>query len=976
VPDGGTLGWTWRNVNLQGMGDVNGLVIHPDTAHAPNLVYARTNVGGVYRRDPSSPAWIPILDSFGPLQANAYYVESVAVDPSVADDVYVVVDGPTSYDPGCTVAPGQVLVSHDRGGSWSSTGGSFGAYVFSNDGHGDTSGERLAVDPNKQGLLFFASHEDGLWRGSGGTWTNAVGAGLPAASCPQGCNLTCDPTCPLTCFAGDTFVLFDGSSGTLADGSTRRLFVGSWTAGVFVSDDGGQTFSPIGADIHPVRGSVGVDGTLYVSFGQPEAPPAGMGGVRAYRQGESGAWTDTDITPPAGTGVNYSGISADPSRAGTVVVTTNDARIFRSTDAGASWTTAAFTIGSEPPWYWNSYWYRWGGALVVDPNDNTGMTVWRTDGFAVSRTTDVSQGVWSTVMEGLEELVGAVVRTPGAGGGPQFYAGVADALGFADHDRTRVPSAKLASPGGDVAEATGFDVCASHPQFAAFVGWDEQSSPIAPVTGITSDGGVTFSPFASTAPGYGGSIAIASNDPTNLVWEPANGGALSYSTDGGQTWNPSALVTESAAPGASFYRASQWFNGQTVASDRVAPNTFYYLSQSQGSSPTIQFWSSTDGGKTFQELGAPLGDAPLYTLAPMIKPNPSTAGDVWVTFGATGGNIGGLYRTTDSGRSFARVASVGAAYQVAFGKGAAAAAPAIYLFGRLPGSTLDTMFLSNDLGQTWSAISDPSVNGFGEISYLEGDMTQANLVYVALAGRGIMYGVLGSDVSDAGVDDSGNPATSEASTATDAGPSCPTVAVSNPAVTTSGTAIGTTLMFGSGTDAWSSFTYEGSGQTALSLSLTPDTAGMQIAGGLVPPIAASANYNGAGLFYYGSGCLDASAYTGVTLDFSGSLGGCSLALQIGFAADADHAYSAQGQCTSASSSCYGPFADITAQALAVTPAAPTIQVPFSTLTGGMPVETLDPTTVLSLSWQLAAPLGQDAGGCSASFAVENVSFYK
>ncbi|HVV50194.1 MAG TPA: hypothetical protein VHO06_11080, partial [Polyangia bacterium] len=34
--------WTWRNVNLQGMGDVNGLVVHPDTVHAPNLVYART----------------------------------------------------------------------------------------------------------------------------------------------------------------------------------------------------------------------------------------------------------------------------------------------------------------------------------------------------------------------------------------------------------------------------------------------------------------------------------------------------------------------------------------------------------------------------------------------------------------------------------------------------------------------------------------------------------------------------------------------------------------------------------------------------------------------------------------------------------------------------------------------------------------------------------------------------------------------
>jgi xyloglucan-specific exo-beta-1,4-glucanase len=732
--------WTWRNVNLQGMGDVNGLILHPDTVHAPDLAYARTNVGGVYRRDPASPTWVPLLDAFGPLAANTYYVESVAVDPGQPDDVYIVVDGQTHYTPGCVVDPGQVLVSHDRGGTWTSTG-PFGAYVFSNDPHGDTTGERLAVDPNKSGLLFFASHQDGLWRGSAGTWTNAVGAGLPSTSCSPECNLTCDASCSLACFAGDSFVVFDKAAGTTADGATRRLYVGVWTTGVFVSDDGGQTFTSIGADPHPVRGSVGPDGTLYVSFGQPEAPWAGPGGVRAYAPGSSGTWSDTDITPPPGTSVSYSGISADPNNAGTVVVTTNDAEIFRSTDRGATWTAIPITIASAPPWYWIPNWYQWGGALVVDPNDPRGATVWRTDGFAVSQTTDVTLGAWSAVMDGLEELVTAVVRTPGVAGGPQFYAGVADAVGFVDVDRTQPPPTNLDAPNGDVAMATSFDVCASQPRVAAFVGWDEETNPLTPVTGITTNGGASFAPFPNTDPGYGGVIAIASSDPTNLVWEPANGQPLVYTADGGRTWTPSALVTDAGMPGPSFYRSTQWFNGQTVAADRMAPGVFYYLSQSQGATPSIHFWSSTDGGRSFDDRGAPFEDAPLFTSSPMIKPNPSAAGDVWVTFGHADPQLGALYRSTDSGRTFARVASVGAAYQVAFGQGLSPGAPAVYLFGRLPGSSLDTMLLSDDLGGTWSAISDPTVNQFGEISYLEGDIAARGLVYVGLTGRGIVYGM-------------------------------------------------------------------------------------------------------------------------------------------------------------------------------------------------------------------------------------------
>jgi hypothetical protein len=114
---------------------------------------------------------------------------------------------------------------------------------------------------------------------------------------------------------------------------------------------------------------------------------------------------------------------------------------------------------------------------------------------------------------------------------------------------------------------------------------------------------------------------------------------------------------------------------------------------------------------------------------------------------------------------------------------------------------------------------------------------------------------------------------------------------------------------------------------------------------------------------------------GVQFDFAGDLGGCQLGFGASFSGDLSMTDDpTRGSCSAAT--CYGPSVDVTGLALDTTRNGPTIKVPFTALNGGMPIATLDPSTLITIQWQLSAPIDTtDGGGCAASFTVENVSFY-
>jgi uncharacterized protein (TIGR03437 family) len=700
--------FAWKSVNVQGMGYVTGMVVNP---LPPNDIYIRTDVGGAYRYDRAAARWLPLMDRFGTADS-AFGVESIAVSPNDPNTVYAAVasnqvftaTGGGYYN---ETTWGGVLVSHSRGVWWADTGMPVGVYMGPNDDYRGTTGERLAVDPVRPGVVYFASQQNGLWRLDANGWAQAGAATLP--------NTSVSP--------GMTFIL----------ASSEALYAGVYGSGVWSSADGGDTWTSLGGPSNPVRAALSNDGTLVVSYGGDEG--ATTGSVGRYR---NGAWSD--ITP-LGIYAAYSGVTFDA--AGKLAAAQNGGKnVFFSTSQGDSWQrVATANVSGQPPYFppptAANYYDQpgdWGNAaLVIDPAVPTRL--FQTNGYGVLATEDYTAAapVWSWRSQNLEELVVQNIKVPPLAGGADLFSAVADMIGFRHASRDTVPSATLGTI-NYVAQGTSLAYCASQPQVLAWVGWDEALGWQAGMTGYSSDNGETWTPFGSTAPGSAGEIAISASDPTRLVWAPTHSATPQYSTDAGATWQACTL-NGGALPG-SWQLGNEWWAGQVLAADHVDGSRFYFYNNGQ-------FYLSADAGATWQ-AGAAGWPSPIpveYTVLVNIVPNPVQAGDVWVSMDASPNQPARfpLFHSTDGGMTFSAASALDSANFVAFGKGVGAV-PAMYVHGRAAGVTTDQIYQSPDLGNSWTPISDPTQQQFGDISALEGDMRQADLVYVGTSGRGIQYG--------------------------------------------------------------------------------------------------------------------------------------------------------------------------------------------------------------------------------------------
>ncbi|WP_330357088.1 cellulose binding domain-containing protein [Streptomyces chartreusis] len=727
--------YTWKNARVDGGGFVPGIVFNRKER---NLAYARTDIGGAYRWQQSSKTWTPLLDSVGWDDWGHTGVVSLASDSVDPDRVYAAVGTYTnSWGP----RNGAVMRSADRGASWQKADLPF---KLGGNMPGRGMGERLAVDPNRNSVLYLgAPSGKGLWRStdSGASWSQV-------ANFPNVGNYVQDPS-DTSGYASDNqgivWVTFDESTGT-AGSATRTIYVGvaDKDNAVYRSTDAGATWSRVAGQPTGYLAHKGVldaaNGYLYLAYSDKGGPYDGGKG-RLWRYATAtGTWTDISPVAEADTYYGFSGLTVDRQKPGTVMATAYsswwpDTQIFRSTDSGGTWTKAwdytsypdranryTMDVSSSP-------WLTWGAnpsppeqtpklgwmteALEIDPFDSnrmmygTGATIYGTEDL--TKWDSGGRFTVRTMVQGLEETAVNDLASPPSGA--PLLSALGDVGGFRHTDLAKVPSMMFTQP--NFTTTTSLDFAESNPNTFVRVGNLDSGPHIA----FSTDNGANW--FAGTDPSgvSGGGTVAAAADGGRFVWSPAGAG-VQYTTGFGTSWQASSGIPA----------------GAVVESDRVDPKVFYGFKSGK-------FYVSSDGGATFTASaasGLPSGDSVRF------KALPGTKGDVWVAGGAADGAYG-LWHSTDAGATFTKLSGVEQADTIGFGKAATGASyQTLYTSAKIGG--VRGVFRSTDKGATWTRINDDAHQWGWTGAAITGDPRVYGRVYVSTNGRGVVYG----DTSDAG----------------------------------------------------------------------------------------------------------------------------------------------------------------------------------------------------------------------------------
>ena len=721
--------YTYKNVQIVGGGFVDGLYFHPKSK---GLMYARTDVGGAYRWNNvtgGDAQWTPLLDFVGRFDSGYNLgVESLALDPNDATRVYLAVGEYTeSYG-----TNGYILASSNMGQSFQAV-----ALPFKNgsNDNGRFAGERLSVDPANGKHIYFGTNVNGLYQSNdqGVTW-NAV----PSFPVTGATGTSFDPG------AGVVFEQYLTTSGT-ANGNTKTIYYGvsDPTTGLYVSNDGGTTFSAVAGQ--PTGYYVNASAFdpnnryLYLSYGRQanvaangtttpctanctSVGPGGVNDGQIWRYtlpttaSPTGTWTN--ITPPLLTGESvaasvsnhygYSSVAIDPSNPDTVMVTTLNKYypppfddVLRSLNDGQTWVDYGVNIKRDStlsPWvnFGQSTpdGGNWLNHLVVDPFNpdhimyGDGQTVWQTtdatavDGAATS-TTAVAAGNatnWSIGALGIEETVVLGLASPPSG--PANLFSVMYDLGGFTH--TTLTQSLNAQENPQLTNGTGVDFAGQAPLNVARVGSNSSalgSGTATQLEAFSADGGLTWTPSASLPVNPSTSAAITQGQGTIAV--SADGGTLLW-----MPIDPGVLASYSTDQGKTWHAAAgapaqinQGYDRTVVVADKVKPNTFYLF--------TFQTSATNDDGNASTYVSTNGGQT--FTLASTLSgvyptglfASPAAAGDLWITAN------NGLFHSTNAGSSYATSLAAGSPTFV-LGFGAAATGqtyPAIYMVGQLASDT-------------------------------------------------------------------------------------------------------------------------------------------------------------------------------------------------------------------------------------------------------------------------------------------------
>jgi photosystem II stability/assembly factor-like uncharacterized protein len=704
--------YVWKNVAISGIGCwVTGIAIHP---RSPHITYMRTDVGGAYRWDTTNARWIPLVDHLTYAEANYFGIESIALDVNQPDVVYLACG--TYTDKG----DGIIMKSNDRGATWTRL--NLKVPMGSNQAR-RWGGERLAVSPHDGKVLLFGSRRNGLWRttDAGHGWKQVQS--IPVASDNLGVGA----------------VAFDPAASGVVYAAVSGF-------GIYHSPDNGATWNLLpGSPDNVRRMKVGEDHSLWVTHGA---------GVSKY------AVQKWQTFAPGGQPESYCGIAINPQDPRDVLVSDLDGRfkapdggrLYRTRDGGTTWKRLPSVHEITVPW---GYQFQIVNVSDMAFNPQDTKQVWAVSWSGVLRTDDIDAATvkFPSVAVGHEESCINMVATPPIG--PELVSATLDLDGFV-HDRgvDQYPSQRLGMKEKTwIGHTLSVAYQEKNPSRMMRTG-TQGFAGFNPTVAVSSDAGASWYPLSfppNLLPLHG---AISSGDHKNMVvmcnanvsasnstWQPTPvENPWQYTLDGGATWSDCAgLPRTSAADPWGVYGTQK-----RLAADPENSNTFYVYSQNNG-----KIYRSTDGGANFSHVNSGTDQGlPTYKSS-FLKAQPGVAANLWLGctqdsayfHSATRSPREGLYHSRDGGATWEKITRVASVVNFAFGKAAPGSAVAtLYFYGRLEGDSIDKIYRSINLGQSWQDITDPGNPIGNQPLTMEGSRQTFGRIFIGTNGRGIFYG--------------------------------------------------------------------------------------------------------------------------------------------------------------------------------------------------------------------------------------------
>ena len=737
-------GYNWGNVRFDGGGFVSAVIFHPK---AENLLYARTDVGGIYRFNFEAGVWVPLMDWVSENDKGLMGTEAFALDPTDPKRIYVLA-GTGYFSQGRTA----VLRSEDYGVTWDT---SYVEMLAHGNGMGRQTGEKLAVDPNMPNILFCGSRTKGLYKSTdyGKTWTSAYKVALSDAEGNS-----------LTNVNGISFVMFDEAQGKNADGSTKTIYIGisDTKDNLQVSQDGGATWKTVSggpANLMPHRAKI-VDGDMFITYADGPGPHnISRGGFYKYNIA-GGTWTD--LTPSDSVTheqspttyekdeSSYGGVAIDPKDKNHIVISTlgkytgrhlaKDAtgkerdnygdRIYTTTDGGKTWIHGqhygdGINIDANGTDWIPGNAIHWAGSLEINPFNS--KQAWVTSGNGIFMTDDITAKVpvWKFQSRGIEETVPLdIVSIPG---GPLVTAiGDYDGATYTNINE----SAKRHTPTVGTTESMGYaPLTGSLVRTGVITVYGQYDSQNFNVMYRSEDMGKTWDSVKTTLKGGKGWIVLSA-DGKVMIHRPEN--ATFRSDDNGATWT--AIET------------GEQTNYSHIVADPVNPSVFYVMN-SMGT-----FYKSTDAGKNFVKQDARLQNesaGQYYNGSNYIRTVPGREGHVWVPMDQAqvwlpkGFSENGLAFTEDGGKSWNRCEGAKTAIAVGIGKAKEGADyETLFIWGAAKEGDPIGIYRSTDKCKTFERVNDDAhqFGGPGNGNFVQGDMNTFGVVYMSTVGRGLIVG--------------------------------------------------------------------------------------------------------------------------------------------------------------------------------------------------------------------------------------------